>query len=87
MGRPLQWSTAEVEVRRLIAETIDRKVDLASRWADADDKTALKLSGELRLLEASIARLLKQVKTDMPVSPTQKSQKAARAANARWEHT
>ncbi|WP_133692053.1 hypothetical protein [Mycobacterium sp. BK086] len=87
LGKPLRWSTAEVAVRELIAEAIDRKVDLRRRYeTSSDDKTALKFSAELRLVDASIARLLKQVKTDMPPVQSRKSAKAAAAASVRWEN-
>lgn len=85
LGQPLHWSTADEAVREMIADTIDRRTDLQRRYeASADDKTVLQLSGELRLLEAAVARLFKQVKTDMPVAPSKTSLKAARAAQSRW---
>jgi hypothetical protein len=82
---PLVWSAAEEAVRESIARTVDRNVDLWHRYlASDDDKTRVKLSAELRLLETSLARLLKSVKTDLPVAPSIRSAKAAKAANARW---
>lgn len=45
----------------------------------------MKLSTELRLLEQSVARLLRQVKTDLPAAPSATTLKARRAANMRWE--
>jgi len=44
----------------------------------------LKVSAELRPLEAQVARLLKQVRTDMPAPPSRKSMKASKAARTRW---
>ena len=82
---PLEWSAAERAIRESIACTVDRQVDLWARYhASDDDKTRLKLSGELRLLETSLARLLKAVPTDLQAQPTHRSRKASRAANARW---
>lgn len=82
---PLAWSAAEQAIRESIAYTVDRQVDLWARYrACDDDKTRVKLSGELRLLETSLARLLKAVPTDLPTQPTHRSRKASRAANARW---
>ena len=46
----------------------------------------MKISAELRLTEASIARLLKQVSTDAPQPMSLRSVKAQRAARARWDH-
>jgi hypothetical protein len=82
---PLVWSAAEQAVREAIACTVDRKVDLWARYhASDDDKMRVKLSGELRLLETSLARLLKSVSTDLPATPSLRSEKASRAANKRW---
>jgi len=44
----------------------------------------IKLATELRLQEKAIADQLKRIKTDLPVAPSRKSQKASQAANARW---
>jgi hypothetical protein len=83
---PLVWSAAEQAVREAIACTVDRKVDLWNRYrASDDDKIRVKLSGELRLLETSLARLLKSVSTDLPAAPSLRSEKASRAANKRWQ--
>jgi hypothetical protein len=80
------WSAAERAVREAIACTVDRKVDLWGRYhASDDDKIRVKLSGELRLLETSLARLLKSVSTDLPSAPSLRSEKASRAANKRWQ--
>ncbi len=84
-GRNLVWSAAETQILDLISAAIDRKVDLSADYAAAADaKLRVKLSGEIRLLEAHIARLLKQVKTDLPQPMTRVSQKARNAALARW---
>jgi hypothetical protein len=81
---PLEWSAAERAVRESIACTVDRKVDLWARYrASDDDKVRVKISGELRLLETSLSRLLKSVDTDLPA---EKSARASHAANARWRN-
>jgi hypothetical protein len=55
-------------------------------YAKADDaKTLVKLSAELRLLEASVGRLLRPVNVDMPAPASLRTQKAQRAARARWD--
>lgn len=83
---PLVWSAAEQAIRESIACTVDRKLDLWARYhASDDDGMRVKLSGELRLLEASLARLLKSVSTDLPAAPSVRSEKASRAANKRWQ--
>lgn len=85
LGEPLEWSAAEKTLLELIADTIDRRVDLLARYQAAEeDRMRLKLATELRLLETSLARLLKQIRTDLPAAPSRTSQKAAQAAYARW---
>jgi len=44
----------------------------------------LKLSGELRLISQSIARLMRQVHVDVSEAPARTSQKAQKAARVRW---
>lgn len=79
---PLVWSAAEQTARESIAWTVDRMVDLRARYlASEDDKVRVKLSAELRLLETSLARLLRSVPTDL-LAP--KSARPAHAANVRW---
>ena len=69
----------------LIQAGIDRNCDLQRDYADAADaKMRLKLSAELRLVEAQLARLVKQVNTDVPAPTSLRSVKAQRAALARW---
>jgi hypothetical protein len=84
-GDTLVFTPQEHAVLGLISAQIDRKVDLKRLYAKADDaKTLVRLSAELRLLEASVARLLKQVNVDMPAPSSLRTQKAQRAAHARW---
>jgi hypothetical protein len=83
----LSWSAAESAVLDMVACAVDRKVDLWARYlASDDDKVRVKLSTEIRLLESSIARLLKQVSTDLPEPESRVSQKARAAARVRWDH-
>lgn len=87
MSRPVVWTEKDRAVLELIAGTVDRKSDLSALYADAEDaKTRVKLSAELRLLESSLARLLKQIDTEPPVS-SRRSQLAQKAARARWDRS
>lgn len=82
---PPPWSAAEKAVLSMIADAIDRKVDLAAAYRKADEpKVQIKLSTEMRLLEQSIARLLKQIVTQPPAPETQRTRRARNAANTRW---
>lgn len=84
---PLVWSAAESAVRESIAWTVDRLVDLRIAYRTSqDDKIRVKLSAEVRLLETNLARLLKSVPTDLPATPSIRSQKASRAAQKRWRN-
>jgi hypothetical protein len=61
-----------------------------SRLAGASTSTTsmklrVKLSAEIRLLEGSLARLLKQIKTDVPEADSRTTVKARRVARARWD--
>lgn len=84
--KPMKWSAAEATLRDMLANAIDRKVVLHASWmATTDDHLRVKLSAEIRLLEASVARYLGQIKTDLPADLSTTSSKAQRAANTRWE--
>ncbi|MBZ4558583.1 hypothetical protein GBO17_14225 [Mycobacterium avium subsp. hominissuis] len=83
----LAWSAAERVVLDMVADAVDRKVDLfACYLASDDDKVKVKLSTEVRLLENSIAKLLKSVSTDLPEPQSKTSRKASAAARSRWRH-
>ncbi len=85
-GQNLVWSAQERAVLDLISDEIDRKVALFSAWEESTDaKVRVRLSGEMRLLEQSVSRLLKQIKTDLPARPSNKTMRAQRAANTRWD--
>ena len=86
-GKPLVWTTADRQVLDLIASTVDRRADLHRLYSslpEDDIKTRLKLSAELRLVESSLARLMKMVSTEVPPPMSLRSLKAQRAVNVRW---
>jgi hypothetical protein len=84
--QPLVWTAAERAVRELIADTVDRKADLWQRYVvTGEDAARVRLSAEIRLLETSLARLLRQVRTELPAPQSRISQKAAKAARVRWQ--
>jgi hypothetical protein len=84
-GKTLVWTAADRALLTLIASNIDRRVDLAALYSAAEDvKSRVKLSAELRLLEGSLARLLKMVRTDVPEPESQVTIQARRAAMRRW---
>lgn len=85
-GVKLEFSASERAVLDLICDHFDRISDLKSAYQDAEEiKVRLALSTELRLLESSAARLLKQVRTDLPAPASKTSRRAQKAANTRWE--
>ena len=85
-GQNFVWGAQERAVLGLIGDEIDRKEALLEAWRESTDpKVQCKLSAEARLLEQSIARLLKLIKTDLPARPSNKTMMARRAANARWD--
>jgi hypothetical protein len=69
----------------MIGDAVDRRVELSAAY-ESTGKTSekLKIATELRLTEQAIARLYKQISTEVapPLSVT--SIKAQRAANSRW---
>lgn len=84
-GIKLSWTPQETETLRLIADQIDRKVELFNAYQRADEpKAKVVLSAELRLLEGSIARMLKTVQTELPQPSSLRSAKARKAALTRW---
>lgn len=84
-GQNLLWSAQEEAILGLICDEIDRKVRILEAWEEcADPKVQCKLSAEARLLEQSIARLLRVIKTDLPARDSNTTTKARRAADTRW---
>jgi hypothetical protein len=90
VGRSLVWTAGDRAVLELIADTIDRKVDFMVLYEATPDITPrTRLSAEIRLLEGSLARLLRQIHPDPPDVRQQepsyvRSARASRAAKARW---
>ena len=86
LGQNLEWGAAERAVLGLIASNFDRIADLRAAYEEAAEvKVRVTLSTELRLLETAVARLLRQVRTDIPAAESQRTVAARRAANARWD--
>ena len=84
--KQLEFSAAERAVLALISENLDRISDLRAAYAETDEvKVRIKLSTEMRLLETNVARLLRQVKTDLPAPDSNVTLQARRASNARWD--
>lgn len=85
-GETLEWTPQERFALDLLAAEIDRSVDLAAMYDQCGDdvKLRVKLSAELRLLRQSTARMIREIKTELPARPSHRTTKARRAANARW---
>jgi hypothetical protein len=85
-GHTLVWSAQETAVLAQIASLLDRKADLLEMYRSARAvKNKLKLSSELRLIESAVARLLREVRTDVGQPEGLRTVKARRAARARWD--
>jgi hypothetical protein len=84
--KKLEFSAAERAILDLISANFDRIADLRAAYAEASEvKVLVKLSTELRLLEQAAARLLKQIRTDLPAPESMTTRMARRAADARWD--
>jgi hypothetical protein len=85
-GQELGWSASEKKVRELIGNGLTRMGDLQSAYDRAGDnpKLLVALSTELRLLEANVSRMLRQVSTEPPAPQSRVSHQNRRAANIRW---
>jgi hypothetical protein len=87
-GQTLVWSAQESAVLAQVASILDRKADLLEMYRVARAvKTKLKLSSELRLMESAVARLLREVRTDVGQPEGLRTVKARRAARARWDRS
>jgi len=88
-GQDLVWSCQEQDLIGMLADAVDRRVELSEQYAQLRDRKDLglriKLAGELRLLEGSISRLHRQITVEVPQPKSIMSIKASRAANARWD--
>ncbi|OBI90979.1 hypothetical protein A9X00_18255 [Mycobacterium sp. 1245805.9] len=70
----------------MICAAVDRRVEMSAAYEACESTAAkLKVATELRLLESSIARMYKQVSTELPAPMSLTSLKAQRAVNARWD--
>jgi hypothetical protein len=86
VGEDLQWSAAELAVLELISNHVDRREELQAAYDESDQvRVRIALATEIRLLEAGVARLLRQVATDVPAPMSVVSLKAQKASNARWD--
>ncbi|WP_156746298.1 hypothetical protein [Mycobacterium sp. 1423905.2] len=86
-GRTVAFTPSEAAVVGMVCDEIDRKAGLKRLYGRAETvKEKLKISTEIRLLEASIDRMLRRVKVDMPAeaAPSVRTRKARHAANVRW---
>jgi hypothetical protein len=87
-GQQLMWSAQESAILGQLSTVLDRKAELLELYQEARAvKTKLRLSQEIRLLEASAARLLRDIKTDVAPAPGMRTVKARRAARARWDRS
>jgi uncharacterized protein (DUF2237 family) len=85
-GEVLSWSAADIELREMLANGIDRRARVAALWdAATDTKLIVKLSSELRQIDTATMRLLKAINTDVPQDESLTIVKARRAANVRWQ--
>jgi len=85
-GRDLVWSAAERDIIGMIGSEVDRRVELAASYEACESTaTKLKIATELRLTEQAIARLYRQVNTEVPAPMSVTSLKAQRAARSRWD--
>ncbi|MDX6307020.1 MAG: hypothetical protein QOI06_66 [Nocardioidaceae bacterium] len=84
-GLNLVWSAQESTILDQISSILDRKHDFLVAYEEADElKVQLKISTEVRLLEQAAARLVGQIKTDLPQVLSHRSAKAKKAAETRW---
>jgi hypothetical protein len=84
-GKHLSWTAQEAVTLELIGSTIDRRVDVVKLYdAAVDAKIKVKLSQEIRLLDAAVVRMLAKVNTETPAPMSLRSVKAQAAARVRW---
>jgi hypothetical protein len=84
-GQELVWSAQEQAIRGQLASVLDRKVELLELYESAETvNLKVKLSGEVRLLEQAVARLVCQIKVGLPAPESFRTVKARQAANVRW---
>jgi hypothetical protein len=87
-GKPLVWTVDEIEHRRQLVETIDRRTRIQAaldRCEPDDRKSLVAFSTEIRLLDQAVSRLLKLLDLSEPAPQTLTQVKARAAAHRRWE--
>jgi hypothetical protein len=87
-GITLKWTAAERQTLSALADTVDRRGQLAGMFdgCDPDDaKNRVRISTEIRQCDTLIGRLLGQISTDLPAPESRRSQKARAAAVVRWD--
>jgi hypothetical protein len=86
LGEMLSWTAAEIEMREMLANTIDRRARVGTLYEQATDpKVIVKISVELRQLDGAVMKIMKAIKTEVPQQESMTTVKARRAANTRWE--
>jgi hypothetical protein len=85
-GQNVVWSAQEQAILGQISSILDRKSDFLVAYEAAEEITLrLKISAEVRLLEQAAARLVREIKTDIPAPQSHTSRKATQAAKTRWD--
>lgn len=83
-GQPLESTATYAELLTLIADSTDRRVDLAAHYTAAEDvKSRVKLSAELRLWEG--ASCSNKSRPTFPSPKATPQSRARRAARVRWD--
>jgi hypothetical protein len=85
-GIDMFWETGDIEARKILADTMDRREKVQQLWGEATDpKRVVPLSNELRQLDSAVQRLLASIKTDIAEPESLTTIKARRAASTRWD--
>jgi hypothetical protein len=88
-GRNQVWAATELAVLDMIVSQTDRKVELEKLYESTDDASEkVKISAEVRLLDAATERMLRKLNEAMPkpqATGSRRSEKARAAANSRWQ--
>lgn len=86
LGETLSWTAAEIEMREMLANTIDRRARVGTLYEQATDpKVIVKISLELRQLDGAVMKMMRSINTEVPQHDSLTTIKARRAANTRWE--
>ena len=70
----------------MLADAVDRKAELSAQYKQCEGGSVaqVRLATEIRLTEQAIARLLRQISTEVAPPQSVTSLKNQRAANMRW---